>query len=108
MAVNIGRLDRRVVIEQAAETQNSSGEAVPTWSELATVWASVRPARTVESVQGDQEHAVRETVFRVRHRTDVTEKMRVSYGGKVYDIAGIVEIGRREALDLTGVVRALG
>jgi len=108
MAVNIGRLDRRIVIQQATETQNSSGEVISTWSDLATVWASVRPARTVESVQGDQEHAVRETVFRVRRRADITEKMRVSYDGKLYDIAGIVEIGRREALDLTGVVRALG
>ena len=107
MAVSIGRMDRRITLQTATETQNTSGEPVPTWSDLATVWARVTPQSTAESFQDDQEHATRQTVFRIRYRSDVNEKTRISYDSQTYDITGIVEIGRREALDISAVVRAL-
>ena len=105
--IRVGAMDRRITLQTATETQDGYGEPVPTWSTLATVWASVRPERASEQFEGDQEHATRQTIFRIRYRSDVNEKTRISYGSQVYDITGIIEIGRREALDLTATVRAL-
>lgn len=36
----VGKLDRRITIEQATQGVGPYGEPVETWSELATVWAN--------------------------------------------------------------------
>ena len=94
-----GRLDRRITIEQPTAAVNTFGEPVQTWADLATVWASVRAKSGREFFAGG-EQATADTVFRIRYRSDVTRVMRISYGGAVYDITAIAEIGRREGLEI--------
>lgn len=40
MKMPVGKLDRRITIEQATQGVGPYGEPVETWSELATVWAN--------------------------------------------------------------------
>ena len=95
-----GPLDRRVTIEAPTPTQNSFGEPVEAWSELATVWARKRDVRASERFTAQQRLAQETAVFEIRFRSDVTPKMRLVEGGKVYTIDGIAEIRRREGLEI--------
>lgn len=103
--MRIGRMDRRVSIEQATES-NTKGSVSLSWAELDEVWAAVIEREGAESHDDDQVVARRTLTFRIRYRSDVTEKMRVKYptGGSVtYDIREVRELGRREGLDLVAV-----
>ena len=110
MPLLIGRLDRRIDIQQDnASSADSYGQIVPSWGALDTVWAQVTPGGSAgrggqEDHEGNQDHATLTTEFRIRYRTDVTEKMRIRYpasSGDIYDIESIIEIGRQVGLDIT-------
>lgn len=96
-----GNLDRRIVIEKNAASQNSFGEPEESWSTFATVWANVRPVRGNEQFASDQRRAERQSIFRIRYLSGLTEKMRISHDSAYYDIEGIIEIGRREGMEIT-------
>ncbi len=99
-----GDLDRLITIEQPTESVDAYGAPTQTWATLAQVWAQVKPVRGSEYFAAQQMNARVDAVFRVRYRTDLTTKMRISYNSETYDIQGIIEIGRREGLELMAVV----
>src|SRR5262245_28369589 len=76
MAVDIGRLDKRVELQRPATTQNAFGEEVATWETLARMWASVEPLSSQELLQADQVQAQVTHKVWVRYRTDVRADMR--------------------------------
>jgi SPP1 family predicted phage head-tail adaptor len=98
------QMDRRIVIETPTETQDSTGAAVATWTTLATVWAEVRPMTGKETFTADQVLGDATSIFIIRYRSDITDKMRISYGGNYYDIRYAREIGRREGLEITAQI----
>jgi SPP1 family predicted phage head-tail adaptor len=98
--MHIGRLDRKITIEQSTPTRNSSGEAVDSWSTFATVWAQKQDLRGQEFFAARQVNSEVITKFKIRHLSGVTRAMRVNYGGSYYRIEQIVELGRNEAMEL--------
>jgi SPP1 family predicted phage head-tail adaptor len=100
-----GKLDRRITIQRQTVTQDSYGQDVVTWTDLATVWAEVGAVRGIERFAAMQTVAEVDTRFVIRHR-DVGPKDRISYGGRTYDIKSVIEIGRREALEIHAQARA--
>jgi len=100
--VEIGQLDRRVLIEKKSIAQDPEyGTEIVTWVELATVWANVQdamPSKAEGVVQG-LAVAVNQTRVRMRWRSDVDSSMRmVIYrpGPITYQIVGgPAEIGGR-------------
>lgn len=95
-----GKFNQRITIEQNSPVQNSMGELTAFWTTLATVWAEVLPLRGRENFNGDQVIAVADTRFRIRHRAGLDNSMRIVYRENVYNIHSILEIGRREGLDI--------
>ena len=99
--MRIGPLDQRVVIQTptyASSTQSSQG--VASWSTLATVWADVRAMNTGESLAADSITSQSTYEVEIRHRSDVTPKMRVQwtpYSGSAhtFEIHGVKEGDRR-------------
>lgn len=100
MAMRAGRMDRRIVLQSVSRTQDAAGEPIETWAALATVWADVSPIRGNERFVDNQEKAERTTRFRIRHRSDITADNRISYGGNIYDIEAVMELGREEGLEI--------
>ncbi len=99
-----GLLDRRIVIEQNTPTTDAFGAEVESWSTLDTVWAQIMQPKGREVFEANQVVAEVDVVFRIRWRSDVTAKMRVSYGGETYDIAAAIEVRRQRYLDLAAKV----
>lgn len=103
-----GRLDRRVALQRATTTQNATtGEQVRIWADEATVWAQVEPLAGSELFRAQQLEAKADTRFRIRYRTGITpaETLRIAYGGRYYDLRSVVELGRREGLEILAEAR---
>lgn len=99
--MDFGRLDRLVALQSQAVSVGANGERkAGAWSTYASVWAEERQITAREAMTGKTEQAMRAMAFIIRWRSDVTERHRVVYDGAAYDITGIREIGRREALEL--------
>lgn len=95
-----GRLNRRITIQQVTETQDSYNALTESWSTYKTVWAEVVPKRAREYFSQAETVSQSDIMFRIRHISGVTTKMRISYDGNVYDIQSIIEIGYKEGLEI--------
>lgn len=99
-----GDLDRLVTLQSAAA--NSSDWNDPrdvSWSDLNTdpnVWAKKMPESGSEGGESGKETARSVVVWQLRHRTDLTEDMRLQHDSKNYYITDIQEIGRGEGLEI--------
>lgn len=91
----IGKLDQRIVIQSASEAVGSMGDVSKSWSTLATVWAAVAPATGREALTDDRTAATGQTKFTIRNRSDVTEAMRITWGGDTYNIRSVNRAGGR-------------
>lgn len=99
-----GQRDRKIILEQRVEGQDATyGTATVNWTPFATVWAEVQdmlPSRA-ERVADGISLAKRPCRIRFLYRAGVTSEMRVNYGGRYLRIvAGPVELGRREGIEL--------
>ena len=97
------QLDRIITIQQRTVARDPSfGGEIVTWVDLDEVWASFRPRTATERFENESniELASNTAAFRVRYRSDVDETMRIVHDGHEWDIEGIVEVGRRDKLDL--------
>lgn len=105
--IRAGQLSSRVVIESSTTADNEFGEAVPTWSTLATVWAQVETMKGDEKMASGAERTESPVVFTMRHRSDVTtDTTRLSHDSAIYDIESVENVlGKNKLLRVTGVAR---
>ncbi len=66
-----GRLDRRITLQRKTVVENSYGEPIETWVDLATVWAEYLPTGGVERYAATQMVAEADTRWRIRYRADL-------------------------------------
>jgi SPP1 family predicted phage head-tail adaptor len=88
--MDIGKLNRRVVIKQPPVAQDSLGQPTGAWTDLATVWANVRYLNGVETLKADSPTSQSKASIRIRHRTDVTAAMRLVLGATVFQINAVL------------------
>ena len=107
MGLDTGGMDRRIVIERATKAEDALGTDVETWAPLQPAWAKKLAQRATEAWKAGGTAAQREVVWQVRY-TSVLASMidsgstdRIVYQGQVYPISGVIEIGRREGLEIT-------
>lgn len=97
--IEAGRLDKRVVIERESVTRDAeTGAESVTWETWATVWAEVLESETA-SLTGAQvvmAASARPSRVTVRHLAALTVRDRINIGGRLLQIIGIAEVGRRE------------
>ena len=93
--MNIGRLDKRITIQQRTNTVDEWNHPVVTYGSPQTVWASVnfRSGRETQS-SAQQRVNVDRVFFTIRPNDNVAVTDRISYSGAFYDIESIETIGR--------------
>lgn len=69
-------------------------------------WAERLELRGDERYAATQMVAEADTRWRIRYRADLTPIDRLSYAERIYDVTGVVEIGRREGLEIYSKARA--
>lgn len=96
-----GRLDSRIALMQRGNTVDELGQPVESWSDLATVWASIRHLSGVEAIKADAVTSTVKASIRIRYRTGLNAGMRVVHGAQVYSIEAVMpDVGGREFVDL--------
>jgi len=91
-----GTLRHQVVIQTPTETQDSQGQPIKSWGTFATVQAAVLPLKGREFFDAQQINAETSTKIIIRYIPGVTQKMRVSYDSKLYNIQAISNVGERD------------
>ena len=107
--ISAGKLDRRVQFQRFDVTDDGFGQ-VETWADHGgPIWASKTDISDGEKWRASEVAASITTRFVVRYSTftrDLTPKDRLTFEGRVFDIAGIKEIGdRRRWLEITAAAR---
>jgi SPP1 family predicted phage head-tail adaptor len=90
-----GKLRHRITIQEPVTARNNYGEAITTWTAVATVWASVEPLSgreffAAEHVQSEVTHRVR-----MRWQSGITPDMRVLFEGRVLKIEAVINYSER-------------
>lgn len=106
MQLRPNMLDRRIRLERRTVVTDSSGQPVEHWDLVAEVWARYEPGPGTERFGVQQLVATTDVRFLIRWRRDATPLHRVVFEGREYDVLGVQELGRREALAVTARARA--
>jgi hypothetical protein len=103
--------DRRheIVIRKATTAQNSYGEEVETWADLATVRASVTAISSREAFYAQAERGGAVYEFRFINSVDVAdldETCVIVWDGKTFDLDPPLLVNRERDVLVRGVVRS--
>ena len=98
-----GTLRKRITFQTRDATVDSYGQQATTWSDAFTAWASIEPLSgrelfAAQAVQSEVSHKIT-----VRYRAELANPvaaaaMRVSYGGRIFNIHGALDINERRRL----------
>ena len=96
--MGFGNLDRRIEIKTGTETVTANGERTTAWSSFHTCWAGLDYSAGDEAYEADQLTASNVVNFKIRYFPAITEKMKLVYDSKDYDILHITEVDRQRYL----------
>ena len=100
--MNIGALDRLITIEYQLETKSStSGEVTVVWTQLCEAWATRTFPSSMSFNEGTEQNRMTAAIpveWVIWYRSDVTEKMRVSFDGELFDIKRVNKVGFRDEM----------
>jgi SPP1 family predicted phage head-tail adaptor len=89
--VRAGKMRHRVLIEERTDEQDSSGQQLDVWTTFARRWAERLETPGSESSAPQQQFARVPTVWRLRFIAGVLPSMRLTSGGKLYDIISAID-----------------
>jgi SPP1 family predicted phage head-tail adaptor len=91
-----GDLRHRLTIESPQRLSDGAGGATVTWTQLASVWAHIKPvsARELRSAEQRAEKVTHEIVL--RYRTDINSTMRLTGEGRTFNIEAIINEAERD------------
>lgn len=97
----VGKLDRRIEIQEPVTTQDTFGAESVAWQTFARVWAQATPMQAKERHQSAQIRESKVYSFVIRHLVGVESTFRIVFESEIYRILGVAEIGRRIGLEIT-------
>lgn len=82
----------RLSLRAFTTSRNAAGEELRSWGELAEVWGAVehKTGGSGEGEQGAQTVGQTSVLFRIRHRTDLNEKMMIVWNSKAWNIRSLL------------------
>lgn len=103
-----GQRDRSVTIEMVTDGVGTSRYPTEAWTTLTTARMSKKDVRQMERFAAMQLSAPIDTQWEMEYRedmdpelVDVAKSRRLVYQGRIFDIVGAAQIGRRQGIALT-------
>jgi SPP1 family predicted phage head-tail adaptor len=96
--MNIGKLRKRVQLQHLVRNQDDFGEAIPSYTPYATVWASVEPLQGRELEHAQQISAEITHRVTIRYIAAVTSEHRVVYGERILEIESVINPEERNEM----------
>jgi len=93
--IGAGELDQRVTLQRPDSAPDGRGGVTKGWSDIATVWARVRPISGRERAAAGQIEAAATYRVTIRRRTDITADCRIVWQGIVMNIRSVPASGSR-------------
>lgn len=95
----IGRLDRRIVIQRNLKTIDTSGQRVSSWVTYKTVWAGWYPTQvgSDERFESEIKTPIQEGYFKIRY-DKINTGYRIVFDGLNWDIKSVQQDGRKRFL----------
>ena len=90
--MDIGKLNRRIVVQIFSVEVNANGFEVEGWYPYKTIWASVTNLHGREFFQAQAVQAEKTVKFSIRYMKDLTTNMRILFEDKPYNITFIDNI----------------
>ena len=95
-----GELNRRLVLEAPAETDDGAGGVTRLYDVVTTLWAQVTPVSARADVAaGSLGQALRSRIV-IRKRSDVSTRHRFLVGTRIYRILSVAESADRRFLEI--------
>ena len=105
-----GELRHKIVIQSQSALPLTAGdfEKSKVWSNIDSspnyVWGNVQYSAGSES-SDDRDSTTQRATIKIRYRTDITNKMRVTFDGRIFDIESHQDLmGKRKYLHLSTVI----
>jgi SPP1 family predicted phage head-tail adaptor len=103
--MNIGAMDREIIVERNTPTISTNGAELASWATLVSLWAEKRAVSGRETFQNTDRLISSETAsFYTHYYSGITTKDRIKEGAKYWNIRYVREIGRGEGLELLAEV----
>ncbi len=86
------KLDRRITLQSIARTSDSQGGYTEVWSDIASVWAQIKPVKGYEKFQAMQNETPVSHDIIIRYRSGVTTKNRFTYDSRTFHIKEVLNV----------------
>lgn len=95
--MEIGRLNHRITVQQRTTAQDSYGQELTTWTDVATVWANVKPIGGREKLRAMAVESMLTHTVLVRYRAEFTppktmDARRIMYGSRIFNITATRDV----------------
>ena len=84
--MEIGKLNKRINIQEYNTIENGMGDSVSNWVDFTTVWANVTNLSGREYFSAMQVRAENTVKFTIRYNKNINETMRIIFEGNNYNI----------------------
>ncbi len=85
---SIDQLRHRITFQSRTDVADGQGGFAGTWSDLVTIWGKVEPVRVGSINFAGRVQTQRTHTCVIRHRTDITPDMRMTFDSRVFQIKG--------------------
>ena len=92
----IGSLRHKVVLLEAARTEDEAGGASIAWSSGAALWAGVERLSSTRDFTGDRETRLKRIAVSIRYSADVALGQRLTFEGETYETVSIESDDERD------------
>lgn len=89
------RFDKRITIEQRSEARTGSGAVSVAWTAFLVAYASSLYQGGREFTAAAQVHGAVDAVFVMRNVPGITNRMRVNFEGRLFDIIAVDNLSDR-------------
>lgn len=91
-----GELDTRGELQEPNPTQDTSGQEVPSWRTVKTVWMKVEGVTGAEGLRGQQVEGIGTYIIWMRYRPEVSVTWRIKLGSRTLQIASAIDPDNRK------------
>lgn len=95
MKPSTSALRHRVTLQSRSTISDGSGQELQTWTDVLTAWAAIEPALGATQVVGEADFASITHDVLIRFRPNVTARMRLKYGSRVFEVVSVIDIEER-------------
>lgn len=96
--ISAGELNKRVTLQSLGSTQDADGGIVQTFTDVATVSASIEDISGREYVAANAPQNAAQTMIKIRYRDGIVPSMRVLHGSVAYNVEAVLGQDKIELL----------